>query len=310
MSALKNGATQAAARKGVVIVGQGILLESGINELEILVFHVGDSLCGTNVAKVDSIISHQQIFPVPNSSRFVKGVISHRGKVIPVLDLVKALDQTCTKPEQERLLISLSINNSDFAIEVSGVEGIRRLSWKDIETPSPILSGNQELLVTGIVNTRQDGIILILDLEKLLVDIDPGLALKESKETEGLEGKKIIIAEDSAFLLKTIGESLKKAGAIIETFKNGKLALDYLLNNPDEQIYCVITDIEMPVMDGLTLTKQIKTSPTLKQIPVVLFSSIVSEKLRHQGESVGADAQVTKPEIDKLVDIVKKIRKD
>ena len=148
----------------------------------------------------------------------------------------------------------------------------------------------------------------MLDFEKILADIDPSLALKEAKVTKGLEGKKLVVVEDSTFLLKVVNESLLKAGATVEKFGNGKDALDYLQTSPLDNIHCVITDIEMPIMDGLTLTRHIKSDPTLKEIPVILFSSIASEALKHKGLSVGANAQITKPEIDKLVELVITIR--
>lgn len=287
---------------------QDILLESGINELEIVIFKAGNSVLGVNVAKVECILTYQPITEVPNSNKNVSGVINYRGRVIPVLDLIKTLKQECPKKPKERLLILININNSDFAVEVSSVSGIRRLSWKDIETPSSILLSENQTPITGIVKSSDDEIILMLDFEKILADIDPNLALRESDATKGLEGKKLVVAEDSTFLLKVVNESLVKAGASVEKFGNGKDALDYLQNCSIDDIYCVITDIEMPIMDGLTLTKQIKTNPKLKEIPVILFSSIASEGLAHKGLSVGADAQITKPEIDKLVDMVINIR--
>ena len=174
--------------------------------------------------------------------------------------------------------------------------------------PSSILSLNNETPITGIVNTDGERIILMVDFEKVLADIDLSLALKESKATNGLEGKRIVVAEDSPFLLKIINESLSKAGATVEIFGNGKDALDYIQTCSVGEIHCVITDIEMPVMDGLALTKQIKSDEQLKETPVILFSSIASESLRHKGLSVGADAQITKPEIDKLVELVRSIK--
>jgi len=287
---------------------QDILLESGINELEIVIFKVGDRVLGVNVAKVECIITYQPITEIPNSNKNVKGVINYRGRVIPVLDLIKTLKQECSKSSKERLFILININNSNFAVEVSSVSGIRRLSWKEIETPSPILLSNNETPITGIVKTDNHEIILMLDFEKILADMDPSLALKESKAIKGLEGKKLVVVEDSTFLLKVVNESLLKAGAAVEKFGNGKDALDYLQNTSIHEIYCVITDIEMPVMDGLTLTKQIKSNSKLKEIPVILFSSIANEGLKHKGLSVGADAQITKPEIEKLMNLVKNIR--
>jgi len=287
---------------------QEILLESGNNELEIVIFKAGDSLLGINVAKVECILTYQPITEIPNSHNHVKGVINYRGRVIPVLDLIKTLKQDCPTTSKERLLILIDINNSNFAVEVSFVSSIRRLSRKEIETPSSILLSQNETPTTGIVRGNHDEIILMLDFEKILADIDPSLALKESKAIKGLEGKKLVVAEDSTFLLKVVNESLLKAGATVEKFGTGQDALDYLLHNSVNEIHCVITDIEMPIMDGLTLTKQIKSNPKLKQIPVILFSSIANEALKHQGLSVGADAQITKPEIDKLVELVVNIR--
>lgn len=287
---------------------QDILLESGINELEIVIFKVGNSVLGVNVAKVECILTYQPITEVPNANKNVKGVMNYRGRVIPVIDLIKTLKKDCPKTPKERLLILININNSDFAVEVSSVSGIRRLSWKEIETPSSILLSQNETPITGIVKTDHEEIILMLDFEKMLADIDPSLALKESKAIKGLEGKKLVVAEDSTFLLKVVNESLVKAGATVEKFGNGQEALDFLLSTTIDEIHCVITDIEMPIMDGLTLTKQIKTNSKLKAIPVILFSSIASEGLKHQGLSVGADAQITKPEIDKLVALVINIR--
>ncbi|MCC5909173.1 MAG: chemotaxis protein CheV [Clostridiaceae bacterium] len=285
-------------------MSRNILLESGTNELEIVMFKVGESLLGANVAKVECIITFQPFTSIPNAHKNVKGVINYRGRVIPVIDLIKALNKNCPKAEKERLFILIHINNSDFAIEVSSVIGIKRLSWQDIEIPSSILVSENQTPTTGIVKVNEDEIALILDFEKILSDIDPSLALKESKRVDGLEGKKLVVAEDSTFLIKAVNASFVKAGAIVEKFSNGKEALDYLESVPKDEIYCVITDIEMPVMDGLTFTKHIKSNEKLKDIPVVLFSSIVSEDLKHKGVSVGADAQITKPEIDQLVNLV------
>lgn len=286
---------------------QDILLESGTNELEIVIFKVGNSLLGVNVAKIESIINYQPITEIPNSHESIKGIINHRGRAIPVIDLITALKENCPQSPKDRLLILININNSDFAIEVSSVIGINRLSWSEIEIPPSILLSNDSTPITGIV-MRDNQLILMLDLEKIIADICPPLALNESNETKGLEGKKLVIVEDSTFLLKIVNESLIKAGAIVEKFGNGKDALDYLNTCSVEEIHCVITDIEMPIMDGLTLTKQIKSSAALKGVPVIIFSSISNEGLANKILSVGADAQITKPEIDKLVDLVKNLK--
>ncbi|WP_350344141.1 chemotaxis protein [Proteinivorax tanatarense] len=286
-----------------------ILLESGTNELEIVIFKVGDLSLGVNVAKVESIITHQKITGLPNTHPNIKGVINHRGRVLPVLDMANTLNKECGKNEQERLLILMYINNSDFVIEISEVVGIKRLSWDQVETPSEILTMDNETPATGVVKLEDEEVVLILDFEKILADMDQNLSVQKTSITSGLEGRKLVVAEDSSFLLEVVNDSFVKAGAKVEKFSNGKDALTYLESVNIGEIYCVITDIEMPVMDGLTLTKNIKENPNLRDIPVILFSSIVSDGLVHKGKSVGADAQITKPEIDKLVSLVTNITK-
>ena len=286
-----------------------ILLESGINELEIVVFKVGDSIFAVNVAKVDSILNALPVTKIPQAHRNIKGLINYRNKVYPVVNLSNALNVECIVPEEKRLMILIQINNRDFAIEVSQVLGIKRLSWQDIQSPSALVMGNQNTSITGVVNEDEDNMILMLDLEKILADISSSLAIKKTAVLEDLNGKRIIVAEDSTFLLKVVQDTFVDAGAIVEAFSNGSQALDYLRNTEAESIYCVITDIEMPVMDGLTLTRNIKEDSDLKSIPVIIFSSIVSDKLKHQGISVGADDQITKPELGELVNRILSLRK-
>lgn len=287
-----------------------ILLESGTNELEVVVFKVGDGLFAVNVAKVETILMSMPIVEVPNAHANVKGLINYRGRVLSVIDLTKALNKQDLKPADQKLMILTHINRNHFVIEVDEVIGIQRLSWNQIEAPSNMLVGeDKNMSITGIIKMENDDIILVLDLESILAETNTDLALKEGKLTSGLDGKRIVIAEDSAFLVKIIKKTFDNTGAIVELFNNGKEAWDYLrkIENPDD-VHCVVTDIEMPVMDGLSLTKKIKDDKTLASIPVILFSSIVSDSLKHQGISVGADDQITKPEIDGLVKKVMRIR--
>ena len=286
-----------------------ILLESGINELEIVVFKVGDSIFAVNVAKVDSILNALPVTKIPQAHRNIKGLINYRNKVYPVVNLSNALNVECIVPEEKRLMILIQINNQDFAIEVSQVLGIKRLSWQDIKSPSALVMGRQNTSITGVVNEDEDNMILMLDLEKILSEISSSLAVKKADVLEDLNGKRIIVAEDSTFLLKVVRDTFADAGAIVEAFNNGREALEYLRKMDPESIYCVITDIEMPIMDGLTLTRNIKEDSDLKSIPVIIFSSIVSDKLKHQGISVGADDQITKPKLGELVDRILSLRK-
>lgn len=283
-----------------------ILLETGTNELEIVVFKVGTGTFGINVAKVESIITHQLIAEVPNIPKGVKGVINHRGKVINVIDLEEILKFPSDIPEEDRFLIVTHFNNTTYAFEVSSVVGITRLSWQDIDQPDGVLSNSDNSPLIGIV--KKEEIILLLDFEKIVADKSDLLAKEAGTGNMlNLKGKKIIVAEDSPFLMGIIDNALKNSGAgNAIKFKNGLEAWEYIssLKNLDD-IYCLITDIEMPAMDGLTLTKRIKESKVYRDLPVVLFSSLISDDLKHRGESVGANAQISKPEFESLIDILK-----
>lgn len=173
------------------------------------------------------------------------------------------------------------------------------------------MSGDgQNNIATGIAKFK-DRIVLILDFEKIVSDMDPSAAL----DTSGVNAvggdksdKHIVIAEDSPFLNTLIVNTLHEAGyKNVVHFDNGKDAWDYVNGHKElggnilDQISCVISDIEMPKMDGHHLTKMIKDDPTLKAIPVYLFSSLINEQMRIKGESVGADGQFSKPQIGQLI---------
>ena len=283
-----------------------ILLETGTNELEIVVFKVGAGTFGINVAKVESIITHQPISEVPDVPEGVKGVINHRGEVINVISLEETLKFPSDIPEEERFFIVTHFNNNTFAFEVSSVVGITRLSWKDIEQPSGVLNNAKNSPLIGIV--KREEIILLLDFEKIVSDKSDLMEQKtEFNKKLNLQGKKIIVAEDSPFLMNIIDGALKDSGAgEVVKFQNGLDAWNYINSQENiDDIYCLVTDIEMPAMDGLTLTKMVKESKTYGHLPVVLFSSLISDDLKHKGESVGADAQISKPEFESLIDILK-----
>lgn len=156
--------------------------------------------------------------------------------------------------------------------------------------------------------------IIILDFEKIVTDINPETGLKMSEIDElGHRSQRnvpILIAEDSPLLNKLIVDSLKQAGYVnlIHT-ENGKQAYDVITackedGTLNQHVQCIITDIEMPVMDGHRLTKLIKEDESTKNIPVIIFSSLVNEEMKRKGEALGADAQLSKPEIGNLVSVI------
>ena len=189
--------------------------------------------------------------------------------------------------------------------------GIHRVSWEEIIKPDATINQAGAGVSTGIIKL-DNKLIIILDFEKIVTDISPETGLKVSEIDELGERERqnvpIVIAEDSPLLNRLITDSLKKAGYVnLIVNNNGKEAWDKISEmkrkggDIHKQVGCVITDIEMPIMDGHRLTKLIKSDPLLEKVPVVIFSSLVNEEMRRKGEQLGADAQLAKPEIGNLV---------
>lgn len=288
----------------------GILLESGTNELEILEFKVGNNYYGINVAKIKEILSYKKPTPVPNSHPCIEGIFMPRDSIISIIDLAKCLNLQPSDGKADMYIVT-NFNQLNTAFHVHSVIGIHRVSWSDIIKPEETINVNGNGVATGIIKL-ENKLIIILDFEKIVSDISPETGLKISDiDRLGKRSRNkcpILIAEDSPLLSKLIYDCLHKAGYInIISTSNGEEAWNKLREfrdkgTIDEKVTCVITDIEMPKMDGHHLTKLIKTDPLLCNIPVVIFSSLVNEQMRLKGKSLGADAQLSKPEIGELVE--------
>lgn len=291
----------------------GILLESGTNELEILEFTIGNNYYGINVAKIKEILTYQAPTPVPNSHPCIEGIFMPRDIIISVISLEKCLNLPASPDTSKDMYIVTNFNKLNTAFHVHSVVGIHRISWADISKPDDTISTPDSGVSTGIVKL-DNRLIIILDFEKIVSEISPETGLKTSDvENIGSRARNvspILIAEDSALLSKLITGCLRKAGYTnITATMNGAEAWAKLQeykkeDSVHEKVNCVITDIEMPQMDGHRLTKLIKDDPAFEGIPVVIFSSLVNEEMRRKGEALGADAQLSKPEIGKLVEAV------
>ncbi|MCR5546896.1 MAG: chemotaxis protein [Lachnospiraceae bacterium] len=286
-----------------------ILLESGTNELEILEFKVADNYYGINVAKIREILTYQHVTPVPNAHPFVEGIFMPRDTMISVINLRKCLGYE-DDPNIVGLFFITNFNNLNTAFHVDEVLGIHRVSWEAINTPDGTIQSDDNGVSTGVLKL-EDRLVVILDFEKIVSNINPETGLKVSDldgyETRDRSKSPILLAEDSALLSKLIQECLRKAGYTnLIVNENGQAAWDKLVEfNSNgsvlDDVHCIITDIEMPQMDGHRLTKLVKDHDVMKNIPVIIFSSLINDEIRRKGESVGADAQLTKPEIGKLV---------
>lgn len=296
-----------------------ILLESGTNELEIMEFTVGGELFGINIAKIREIMRAQETKRMPNSHNFVEGIFKQRGEVITVIDLAKCLNIERSENKSHDIFILTHFNKLNFAFRVESVVGIDRVSWEDIKKPDKVIYSGEDSVATAIAEYK-DRLITILDFEKIIADISPETSITLDRLDElgdRVESqKKILVAEDSMMLSNLIIGFLHKSGyKNTVKFNNGKEAWNYLTEAKESglpisnYVSCIVSDIEMPLMDGHRLTKLIKTDDELKHIPVILFSSLISDELRIKGEEVGADEQITKPEIVELVNIIDRLIK-
>lgn len=292
-----------------------ILLESGTNELEVLEFVIQGNHYGINVEKVREILTYQEVTPIPNSHPCIEGIFMPRGDIITVINLFKTLGFK-NEDKRNNYMIVTNFNNLNIAFDVETVLGINRVSWSDVVKPDSTVSGPGTGIATGIIK-KFDNLLIILDFEKIVEDICPETSLKISQVAELGDREKnkipILIAEDSYMLCKMITDSLNMAGYTNLIIKNnGQEAWDYLTelkknNGVDYGAKCLITDIEMPQMDGHHLIKLIRDEEGLKHLPIVVFSSLINEDMKRKGESLGANAQISKPEIGKLVSILDKL---
>lgn len=289
-----------------------ILLESGTNEIEIMEFTIAGNLYGINVAKVNEIILSVHVKSMPHTHPAVEGIIKPRDTVITVVNLPRYLGHD-GEPGEKDLFIITNFNRMTIAFRVHTVIGISRISWMDIQKPDKAISGSGESVATGIAQCNNQ-LVTILDFERIIAEIAPETSIQVDEidqlgERERKESP-ILIAEDSALLSKLIRESLLKAGYNnLHVFSNGLDLWEYItkLKKADKlegNVSVVITDIEMPQMDGHRLTKLIKNDTQLKHIPVIIFSSLITEEMRAKGRELGADEQLSKPEIGNLVAVI------
>jgi len=291
-----------------------ILLESGTNEIEIMEFTIGGNLYGINVAKVREIMISAPVKPMPHAHPAVEGIFKPRDTVLTVVDLPKYLGTESEKGAKDIFIIT-NFNKMFIAFRVHSVVRISLISWTDIQKPDKTVSGGADGVATGIAQCGDD-LVTILDFERIVAEIAPETSIQmeeiDSLGPRNRNDRPIWVAEDSVLLSKMIETALKKAGYVnLQMFSNGRELWDELTALPEEdlsqKVSLIITDIEMPQMDGHRLTKLVKDSARFRRIPLVIFSSLISDEMRIKGRQLGADEQLTKPEIGHLVDVMDRL---
>ena len=296
-----------------------ILLETGTNEVEILELFIEEEgyrgYYGVNVAKVLEIIPMPATIMRPPHMRdaFAAGIFNHRDKIVTLMDLSIWLGRRRIETTQPKVIIT-EFNNMVTAFQVSGVTRIHRATWSDIR-PLEGYMENMSDTITGVIEL-DNKLVFLLDLEKAISELNPNLAIANSDPAperriadETYKPIKVFHADDSHVIRTSLKRRLEEAGVFtVESTINGDEAWTHLLEVKRKAaeaevpiqrfVEIIISDIEMPGMDGYHLCKRIKDDPELKSIPVVLFSSLITEKLLHKGEAVGADGQFAKPDME------------
>jgi len=283
--------------------------------LELMEFTMAGDSFGINVAKVTEIMRYTPITPMTLSHPCIDGVFKPRGNLITVINLPRYMQlQESEEPSKDMFMLT-NFDNVNAAFLVHTVEDMHKISWANVEKPSSIVYGNNDSVITGTTKIG-DKIITIIDFEKVLYDINPetGLQISEVQKMgeRAQNTKPIVVVEDSVFLKRMLIEALEVAGYTnITSFDNGEDAWDYLIKcrsqahaniSPIEKyVSIIITDIEMPRMDGHHLTKLVKADEILVKVPVVVFSSLIDDAQKQLGDRLGVSAHLSKPQIGKLV---------
>ena len=293
-----------------------ILLESGTGELEVIEFVVNGVHYAINVVKVKEVIEMNKdaITELPDPKPELAGLLLCRQDILTLVDLKYIL----TKQKSDNMgskVIICEFNKVKVAFNIDDILAIHRIKWSEIEKPDDLTESS-----LGVGNIIINGrVVIMLDFEKIVTDIAPNVGISEDRlvkvDYKDRGNAKLVLADDSPLIRRLLKDTLTKAGfKNLTIFDDGKQALDYLQGlakergeNFKDEAQMLITDIEMPQLDGLTLTRRIKEDPILCKLPVIIFSSLITDELRHKGEEVKADAQLSKPEVEQLVEVVDKL---
>ena len=287
----------------------------GQNRLELLLFRLnGRQRFGINVFKVREVLQCPPLTSMPKLNTLVRGVAHIRGQTISVIDLSMATGGRRIEDLANAFIVIAEYNRSVQGFLVGAVERIINTNW-DAIMPPPQGTGRASYLTA--VTEVENELIEILDVEKILNEISPLNAdvsadVAEGLTTEGKEDKIIFIADDSAVARNQVKKALTTLGLEIELAKNGLEALNRLKEIAEEygdvtnRVGVLVSDIEMPEMDGYTLTAEIKNTPQLQKLHVVLHTSLSGVFNQAMVQKVGADDFIAKFHPDELATAVQK----
>ena len=308
---------------------QEILLESGTNEMEIIEFYLGSQSFGINVHKLKEIIPFDEsaLTTVPGSAPGMLGTLLLRGSTIPLIDLKGHIGQKrgVDKEDVRHVVMVCEFNDRINGFKVDGVNQIHRVSWGDVQPIANFIDQYRPRF-TGSINIGGRE-ILIVDLEHIVAEFDPEAALDYDTDfqdpqadislPEKRQNYRLMLAEDSSLIRAGIEKILKGSGYVnMEIFVDGQDCHERIMELKSnssssggiaDHLNLLISDIEMPKMDGLTLCKKIKEDPVLSPVKVVMFSSLINEQMARKCDQIGADGYATKPQIPYLVEMMDKM---
>ncbi|HMV52116.1 MAG TPA: chemotaxis protein [Rhodocyclaceae bacterium] len=292
---------------------------AGTNKLEILLFTLGQDsrtgrreTFGINVFKVREVLRKPEITAAPEMPPSVEGMVSLRGSLVPVVDLAKYARVATETPREVMIMTEYNGHIQGFLVEA--VDTILRLDWSQMRVPPEMLTANLGGLVTAVTELADHRLVMMLDVEKVLAEttnIDDEYMFKDIKPVEA-ENATVFFADDSSVARSQIQRTLDAMKVPYNGAVNGRQAwdeLDRVANyaishgrNVRDSVALVLTDVEMPEMDGYILTKKIKTDPRFAGVPVIMHSSLSGMSNQHLGRSVGVDEYVAKFEPHRLAE--------
>ena len=290
---------------------------AGTNKLEILMFTLGHDaesgrreVFGVNVFKVREVMRTPAITRAPDMPRAVEGMVSLRGKLVPVMDLAKYVGiGAAAKPE---IMIVAEFNGQTQGLLVEAVETILRIDWSAMRIPPQLLAPKALGLVTAVTEVADGRLVMMLDVEQLLADTAPVIdeSVYENISSTIPPGRTVLFADDSLVARKQITRTLDALKVRHIATTNGLQAWRELTRIADaakadgratvDEVQLVLTDVEMPELDGYMLAKRIKADHRFKGVPVIMHSSLSGTSNQQLGQSVGIDEYVSKFEPAKL----------
>ena len=296
---------------------------AGANTMELLLFHLGEpEIYGINVFKVREVMKRPSLTRMPESDSRIEGIANIRGQTVPLVSLHRALGFPESKFSGSGNVIIAEYNGSLHGFVVAGVDRIIRISWDKVKAPPPLVQNSRGGSVTAVTVLEDGRMVLILDVEKVLADICPQLdeetfaAVPTPPVDVKTIGKRVLFADDSQVARKQIARTLDRLGLSYVQCTTGREAWEQLValaekaaaegKKVHDEIQLVLTDVEMPEMDGFTLTKRVTSDPRFAGIPVVMHSSLTGVCNAEKGKTMGATDYVGKFNPKVLAEVIQR----